>query len=316
VEQNNFGIRKRLLEYDDVMNIQREAIYKKRYNALTGDRLAVDIHTMFMGLTESLVAIHRNGGDYESFRQDAMRLIGFDPKMDTATFADGREEEVVEEFQEKFLEFYARKSEKIAEVLLPVIKDVHENEGHRYKRIAVPFTDGSNKSLPISAGLEQAVNSNGSTIMQDIEKAVALSIIDDEWKEHLRAMDELKESTQAASFEQKDPLVVYKMEAYDLFEQLIYRINERVTSYLAKGTLVFRDGRTLEEAREQKTDLSRTRTNESSRSQADNDRQAAAASAGRGREKPQTFKRTEKKVGRNELCPCGSGKKYKHCHGK
>ncbi len=312
VEENNFGIRKRLLEYDDVMNIQREAIYKKRYNALTGERLTVDLNTMFMGLTESLVNMHRNGGSFDSFRQDTLRLLGFDPKIDADHFENGNESEVVEQFQAEFMEFYERKSDKIAEALLPVIKEVHENEGHRYKRIAVPFTDGRKKPLPISANLENGVKTNGKSIMRDIEKAVALSIIDDQWKEHLRAMDELKESTQAASFEQKDPLVVYKMEAFGLFEEFIYRVNESVTSYLSKGTLVFRDGRSVEEAREQKTDMSKVQMNR----REDAARKAAAAGAGRGREKPETFKRTEKKVGRNEACPCGSGKKYKHCHGK
>ncbi len=312
VEENNFGIRKRLLEYDDVMNIQREAIYKKRFNALTGDRLTVDINTMFTGLTESLVDIHRNGGDYNSFREDSLRLLGFDPEIDAAEFADGAHSEITDQFQSQFLAFYEKKSERIAEILMPVIKQVYENEGHRYKRIAVPFTDGRKKPLPISADLKNGVESSGKSVMRDIEKAVALSIIDDEWKEHLRSMDELKESTQAASFEQKDPLVVYKMEAYELFEQLIYRINEQVTSYLAKGKLILREESGLEEAREQKTDLSKVQTNR----REDAMRKAAAAAAGRGREKPQTFKRTERKIGRNEMCPCGSGKKYKHCHGK
>ena len=312
VEENNFGIRKRLLEYDDVMNIQREAIYKKRVNALTGERLSVDIHTMFMGLTESLVSIHRNQGSFDSFRQDSLRLIGLNPKIDPAEFKDGIESDIVEQFQAQFLEFYERKSEKIAEVLMPVIQNVYDNEGHKYKRIAIPFTDGRKKPLPVSANLESAIKSKGKSVMRDIEKAIALSIIDDEWKEHLRSMDELKESTQAASFEQKDPLVVYKMEAYGLFEELIYRINESVTSYLAKGTLVFQDGRTLEEAREQRTDMSKVQMNR----REDAARRAAASAAGQRREKPETFKRTEKKVGRNENCPCGSGKKYKHCHGK
>ena len=312
VEENNFGIRKRLLEYDDVMNIQREAIYKKRNNALSGERLAVDIHTMFMGLTESIVYNNKMSGNFETYRQDSLRYAGIDPKIDAADFEEGDEQEILQRFQEQFLEFYERKSDKIAEVILPVIKDVFENEGHRYKRIAIPFTDGRKNPLPISAGLEEAVNSKGKSISTDIEKAVALSVIDNEWKEHLRSMDELKESVQAASFEQKDPLVVYKMEAYNLFEQLIYKINEHVTSYLAKGTLVFKDGRSLEEAREQKTDLSRVQTNK----RPGEDAARAAAEGVSRRAKPQTFRRTEKKVGRNAPCPCGSGKKYKHCHGK
>jgi len=313
VEENNFGIRKRLLEYDDVMNIQREAIYKKRFNALTGERLTVDINTMFMGLTESLVMIHRNGGDFDSFRQDSLRILGVDPKIDAAEFADGLEQDIIDQFQAQFLEFYEKKSGRIAEALMPVIKQVYENEGHRYKRIAIPFTDGRKKPLPISATLEDGVKTNGKSVMRDIEKAVALSIIDDEWKEHLRSMDELKESTQAASFEQKDPLVIYKMEAYNLFEQLIYKVNRDVISYLMNGKMVLAHNQEeLKEAKIQKTDLSNTKMSRSEQAMKD-----AAANAGRPqRQKVETFKREEKKVGRNEPCPCGSGKKFKRCHGQ
>lgn len=311
VEENNYGIRKRLLEYDDVMNIQREAIYKKRNNALSGERLSVDIHTMFVGLTESIFYHHRNRGDFDAFRQDSLRMLGIDPEINETEYKEGDEMEVLGKFQQQFLTFYSEKSQKLAEALLPVIKQVYENEAHRYKRIAIPYTDGRKNALPISAGLEEAVKSKGKSIATDVEKAVALATIDNEWKEHLRSMDELKESVQAASFEQKDPLVIYKMEAYELFEQLIYRINEQVTSYLAKGGLVAQDGRRFEEAREQKTDLSRVQTNRKE----DVAARAAAESAG-GQSKPETFKRTEKKIGRNDPCPCGSGKKYKLCHGK
>ena len=313
VEENNFGIRKRLLEYDDVMNIQREAIYKKRANALSGERLAVDLNNMFTGLTESLVIMHRDNGDFETFRKDCLALLGFDPKIDPDNFKLDSEQEVIDAFQAQVFERYERKSNKISEVLLPLIKDVHTNEGHRYKRISIPYTDGREKPLPISANLEEAVQSNGKSIMKDIEKAVTLALIDDAWKEHLRSMDELKDSVQAASFEQKDPLVVYKVEAYDLFEQLMYQINEKVSSYLLRGTVQFRDGSTIEQAKEQKTDLSKTSTNKR-----DNDVRARAAAQGAGRrpQKVETFKRVEQKVKRNDPCPCGSGKKYKACHGK
>ncbi len=313
VEENNFGIRKRLLEYDDVMNIQREAIYQKRFNALSGERLQVDLNNMFQTMTESLVFSHKQDGDFETFRKDSMGLLGIDPKMDPIDFQEGDEKDVLEKYQQRVYEFYERKGDQIAEFLMPLIKDVHENESHRYKRISIPFTDGdSRRMLPISAGLKEAVESGGKSIMRDIEKAVTLSIIDQKWKEHLRSMDELKESVQAASFEQKDPLVIYKMEAYNLFEEFVYSINEDVTSYLSKGTLIFQDGRTLEEARVQRTDLSRTQTNRTGELAS----RAAAEAASRKRAKPQTFKRTDKKIGRNDPCPCGSGKKYKQCHGR
>ncbi len=314
VEENNFGIRKRLLEYDDVMNIQREAIYKKRFNALSGERLSLDLNTMFISLIESLVEGHRADGNFETFRRGAIEVLGIDPKMDAIDFQEGNEDDVINEIYIQFIERYNRKSEDLSKALLPGITNVYENEGHRYKRISLPFTDGVSRVLPAAADLEKAVNTKGKSIMRDIEKVVALSIIDEEWKEHLRSMDELKDSSQAASFEQKDPLVVYKMEAFKLFEQLVYRVNEQVTSYLVKGNVVFKEEK-VQEARSQKTDLSKTSTNKDPNAQAQAARRAAEG-AGRGRSKPQTFKRDIPKVKRNEPCPCGSGKKYKQCHGK
>jgi len=317
VEENNFGIRKRLLEYDDVMNIQREAIYKKRENALSGERLAVDLHNMFSGLIEALVNAHIGEGDYSEFRNDSLRLLGVDPKMEEAAFKSASAEDLHDEMLRIFEEKYHKKGDDISEALLPLINQVYKNEGHRYKRIAIPFTDGSTSPLQISANLKDAVESEGKSIMLDIEKAIGLTVIDNEWKEHLRSMDELKDSVQAASFEQKDPLVVYKMEAYELFEGLIHSINEQVTAYLAKGTVVFSDGKSLEEARQQRTDMSKVRTNQSARSESENRARAAAAAAGAGqRAAIETVRREQPKVGRNEPCPCGSGKKYKHCHGK
>ena len=316
VEENNFGIRKRLLEYDDVMNIQREAIYKKRDNALSGERLSVDINNMFMGLIESVVITNKGNGNFESFRMDCLRLLGLDPKMSEHEFEDGNDNDIVDELEKQFYEAYDQKGKMIAGALMPHINHVVQTEGNRYKRIAIPFTDGRKKPLPVSAHLEDAVATDGESIMRDVEKAVVLALIDRLWKGHLREMDELKESSQAASFEQKDPLVVYKMEAYELFEKLIYSINEQVTSYLAKGTLMFEENDSLKQAKQQKTDLSKTSTNKREGTEQQNAARRAAQRVGQTQAKPETFKRQEKKVGRNEPCPCGSGKKFKQCHGK
>ncbi len=311
VEENNFGIRKRLLEYDDVMNIQREAIYKKRGNALSGDRLSVDLYNLFSALCENIVVDYKNAGTYDSFRNECIRVLGYDPEIDAAAFNEAPTEELAEELQKQTTEFYNMKFDRITEILMPVIKRVYENEGNKYKRIAIPFTDGSNKTLPISADLKEAIDSKGKSVIKDIEKAVSLAIVDENWKEHLRAMDELKDSVQAASFEQKDPLVIYKMEAYDLFERLIYRINEEISSYLMKGRLMINVNDNLEEAKTVKTDLSKTTA-----SRQDQARRAAAEGVSAPRAKPETFVRTDKKIGRNDPCPCGSGKKFKQCHGK
>lgn len=310
VEENNFGIRKRLLEYDDVMNIQREAIYKKRNHALQGERLSVDLSNMFNSISESLVVNHRNEGDFETFRRASLYTLGLDPKMDPIAFKEQSLQDSIEDFKEYVTDDYRHKQQYVRDLLVPVIRNVKENEGQRYKRISIPFTDGV-RMLPISADIDQSIKSQGKSITLDIEKAITLALIDENWKEHLRSMDELKDSVQAASFEQKDPLVVYKMEAYELFEQFIFKVNEEVVSYLMKGRLMI-DGQPIQEARQQKTDLSKVQTNRSE----EEARHRAAMSAGRENQKVETIRRTEKKVGRNDPCPCGSGKKYKHCHGK
>ena len=314
VEENNFGIRKRLLEYDDVMNIQRVAVYNKRNNALSGERLSVDLYNMIMSLTESLVEDHKAGGDFTTFRNDSLRILAMNPEIDEATFTEGNEKELIAQYQQDVLNAYQSKSDKIVSLLLPIIKQVFENEGHRYKRMAVPYESASRESaLPIAADLEQAVNSEGESIMKDIEKAITLALIDENWKEHLRSMDELKDSVQAASFEQKDPLVVYKMEAYKSFEELVYKINYDVMSYLMGGKLMIKDPSEVKEAKQRRSSVDR-------RVQTNKDQQArmrAAASAGQAqRSKPETYKREEVKVKRNDPCPCGSGKKYKQCHMK
>ena len=313
VEENNFGIRKRLLEYDDVMNIQREAIYRKRKHALEGARLQLDINNMFMSMSESIVENAKNKNDYDYFLEESMSIMGTVPEIDAENFSTTSSDVLVELFQDQIQKQYENKRYKIAEILMPVIKNVHENEGHRYKRISIPFTDGRKHALPVSADLKEAIDTKGKSVMVDIEKAVSLLLIDDHWKEHLRHMDELKESAQAASFEQKDPLVVYKMEAYELFEGLVYKINQDVCSYLSRGHLMMQGSDEVREAREQKTDLSKIRTNRIE----DAARKSAAAAAGRRPETVvETVKREEPKVGRNDPCPCGSGKKYKQCHGR
>ncbi len=325
VEENNFGIRKRLLEYDDVMNIQREAIYTKRRNALFGDRLAVDINNAFLAITSELVQVHREGGDFETFRLDSIRVIGVDPEMDPAWFKSAPMNTVLATFQDQVFDLYSRKRQQVSDRLLPIIKDVHTREGQRYKRIVVPFTDGS-LGLNISADMEEAIRTGGKSIMHDVEKVATLALIDDAWKEHLRNVDDLKESVQGASFEQKDPLVIYKMEAYNLFESLIGHINSNVTSFLLKGSLALPDENAMQQAQraeaarraQDAANRQRLRTNnEQQMTEAQAAAQRAAQAAGHNGpvQRVQPIVR-EKMVGRNDPCPCGSGKKYKHCHGK
>ena len=312
VEENNFGIRKRLLEYDDVMNIQREAIYKKRRHALEGERLSVDLNNMFDGLTSAIISDYKSLDDYNAFIKECYATLSMDVDIDEQTFKSMAEPRLLELFQDKVYSGYKAKSEQINRLLLPGFKQTKDNHGDRYTRISVPYFDKSRTPLNIAADLDKGIATEGDSIMKDIEKAVTLALIDENWKEHLRSMDELKDSVQSASFEQKDPLVIYKMEAYNLFEQFIYKVNHDVIGYLMNGKLYFQNqSGELTEAKEQKTDFTKTKTSKTEEAM-----KKAAANANQQRQKVETVKRTQPKVGRNEACPCGSGKKYKHCHGK
>ncbi|HMT76508.1 MAG TPA: SEC-C metal-binding domain-containing protein, partial [Saprospiraceae bacterium] len=315
VEENNFGIRKRLLEYDDVMNIQREAIYKKRNNALFGDRLSVDLSSMFSSATEVIVLQGRAMKSFDEFRTMSIAELGFDPENLQDNFFSLSEDQAIEAFQVAFMEYYNNKNQKISDVILPIIRDVKEKQGNRFKRISLPFTDGSTHPLPVSADMDEAIESEGRSIARDIEKTITLALIDDKWKEHLRNMDDLKDAVQTASFEQKDPLVIYKMEAYSLFEDLVRKINHDVTAYLAKGNMaIAMEAEQVREAKIQKTDFSRARIHKDDSDGYDDDPHRTGPPATTV-EKPVTYVRSEKKIGRNDPCPCGSGKKFKACHG-
>ncbi len=317
VEENNFGIRKRLLEYDNVMNIQRDAIYTKRKNALNGDRLSIDLYQMFTSLTENIVTAHKENGNYESFRLASLTVFGMDPDFDEATFNTSKTDNLIDKFQMQAQTFYAAKKERVAEILYPFVKDVQEKEGHRYSRILIPFTDGSTHPLPVSADLKKAYDNQGKSIMNDLEQTITLAIIDEEWKEHLRNMDDLKDATQGASFEQKDPLVVYKIEAFNLFKEFVNRVNEKVISYLYKGmVLIQQDEQVRQAPAPQKMNQQKLKDNrfeEQERMQ-----RQAAQNAGQSQEQRQNVQPVirDPKVGRNDACPCGSGKKFKNCHGQ
>ncbi len=312
VEENNFAMRKRLLDYDDVMNIQREAIYKKRDHALEGERLSVDLDYMFSSTLENIVALSKSRNDHDQFINDSISILGFEPDIEAAFFRESSMNDIIDTYISQFNQFYKRKEDYIKHTLLPIVTNVHRNEGHRYQRIVVPFADETKDPIPIAAELEKAVQTKGNSIMRDIERSIALVRLDMDWKEHLRNMDELKDSVQAASFEQKDPLVIYKMEAYKLFEQLVLRMNQHITSYLSKGKLMIEVNQEVREAQQQKSDLSKTRTNRTEEERA----RRAAENAGREQQQIQTIRNSTPKIGRNDVCPCGSGKKFKNCHGQ
>jgi preprotein translocase subunit SecA len=308
VEENNFGIRKRLLEYDDVMNSQREVIYRKRKNALSGERLSVDIANMMYDVVETMVETYHSEGDYENYEFDLIRSFSIDSPVTDEKFFKLSTEEIVEKVYDKALDTYRRKEENISQQAYPVLKDVYDRMSHVYENVVVPVSDGV-KLFQVVVNLKNSVESEGKEIARSYEKTVVLSTIDEAWKEHLREMDELKQSVQNASYEQKDPLLIYKFESYELFKTMLNRINKDVISTLMKGFIPRESTDQVKEAeRRRRTDMSNLRTS-----------RPDVAGGGDDPSKPRQQRvepvRVEKKVGRNDPCPCGSGKKYKQCHG-
>ncbi|GAA4304442.1 preprotein translocase subunit SecA [Compostibacter hankyongensis] len=316
VEENNFGIRKRLLEYDDVMNKQRTVIYARREHALFGERLAVDIDNAFYDVAENLVVSYKEQGDHEGFKLAAIVDLGVDTTITAEQLEKQQPQDLAAQLYEEARESYNRKAEGLAEQTLPVISRIYKEQGSRIENISVPFTDGI-KGLNVLSGLKKIIDSEGRELTSSLEKTVTLAFIDEAWKEHLRAMDDLKQSVQSAVYEQKDPLVIYKMEAFNLFRSMVSETNKEIVSFLCKASIPVTQDNSQEqirEGREQKTDMSRMKT-----------RKESYAAAGGGEEEEyydnaepvrQEPVRVAPKVGRNDPCPCGSGKKYKHCHGK
>lgn len=312
VEENNFGIRKRLLEYDDVMNSQRSVIYSKRKNALFGERLEVDINNTIFDVVEDIVSEYKEAANYEGFQLEVIRIFSVDPEMEEKEFSNTSIANLTDKVFELIRDFYHRKAESIAQQTLPVLKDVLRDRGDHIENIVVPFTDGS-RGVQVTANLKKAVETNGHEVFKTFEKTVVLSLIDESWKEHLREMDELKQSVQNAVYEQKDPLVVYKMEAFNLFKQMLATVNKEVASFLFKGSIPMQQSAEVREARPQQP-----RQNVKLRTSKPELAQTVPGGLPiedtRELQRPQPI-RVENKIGRNDPCPCGSGKKYKNCHG-
>ncbi len=312
VEENNFGIRKRLLEYDDVMNAQREVIYKKRRHALFGERLALDLDNMQWDVSENLAGLHSETGNFEEFKIDLIRFFSIESPVNEKEFLQIKPEDITEKVYHSAHEHYRVKSKFIADKSFGVIHDVYTNQSHVYENIVVPFTDGI-KNIQVIANLKKAFETHGMELVSAFERSVTLALIDDAWKEHLREMDELKTSVQNAVYEQKDPLLIYKFESFELFKQMMERVNKEILSFLFKGYVAVQDSSNVHEARApQKMDMSRLRTSSS-----DNVSTTATNGQPQRQQAPPKLQpvRVEQKIGRNDPCPCGSGKKYKNCHG-
>ena len=313
VEENNFGIRKRLLEYDDVMNSQREVVYKKRRHALFGERLEVDVLNMMYDSVEELVSEYYGTGRFEDFNIEVMRLLSIESPVKEEDFFKSKPEDIIDRIYQVTIGTYNRKVDKISKQAYPVIKDVYEKKSQQYINIVVPITDG-NKMYQIICNLEKAYQNKGRELVKSYQKQIVLRMFDEAWKEQLREMDDLKQSVQNATYEQKDPLLIYKFESYNLFKQMVAKVNKEIVSTLMKGYIPLSDPDEVREAAARRhTDMSRYKTQKSdmpgANPMADANRQTQEKS------RPQPV-RVEKKVGRNDPCPCGSGKKYKQCHGR
>ena len=304
VEENNFGIRKRLLEYDDVMNSQREVIYKKRRHALLGERIGVDIANTMYDVCEGLVEEYKEANDLEGFRLAVLKNLSVNYEITPEVFQKKSVADITEDLYRQMRETYTRKVESISRQAFPVIKNVFEQRGELFKNIIVPFTDGM-KMYNVVTNLEKAYHSGGEELVRAYEKSIMLAHIDDAWKEHLREMDDLKQSVQNATYEQKDPLLIYKFESFNLFKSMVDKINKSVVSTLMKGQIPFEAPEEVRQAEERRTDLSKMKTGRSD----------MAPQANREQRKQEPV-HVGPKVGRNDPCPCGSGKKYKNCHGK
>lgn len=315
VEENNFGIRKRLLEYDDVMNKQRNVIYSKRRHALFGERLAIDLDNSYYVVAEGLVNSFHEQNDYEGFRLATIVNFGVDTNISQEEFQKGHLNELSEKLYQHAISNYIRKKEEMQKNMLPAFKNIKQQQGNAFENVAVPFTDGK-RGIQALVNLNKTIDSNGRELTDSLERSITLALIDNAWKEHLRQMDDLKHSVQTATYEQKDPLVIYKVEAFNLFKQMDSEINKDIVSFLCHASLPVEE-QPVHEGHRQKTDMSRMRANKeevvaTGEDYAANERDYYDPSAN-ARQEPV---KVGPKIGRNDPCPCGSGKKYKQCHGK
>ncbi|MBQ7213747.1 MAG: SEC-C domain-containing protein, partial [Bacteroidales bacterium] len=316
VEENNFGIRKHLLEYDDVMNSQREVIYTKRRNVLFGEKINVEIANMMNDLIETLVQTHKDNETFEDFKIDLIRYFAIDAPMDEQAFRDGKVQALTDEIYQAVREAYDRKCNDMRQRVMPVIRDVYEKQGAVYTTISIPITDGK-RVFQIIVNLQKACETDGQEIIRTFEKLIMLHTIDEAWKEHLRELDDLRQSVRNATYEQKDPLLIYKFESFDLFKNMLEKINKDVVSLLMKGRIPVQETSDVKQAQQpRKVDMSRMQARKSEFTRSPLPGRNPGAPQQPEEPRVQTIVKGEKKIGRNDPCPCGSGKKYKNCHGR
>ncbi|MCC8145367.1 MAG: preprotein translocase subunit SecA, partial [Bacteroidales bacterium] len=314
VEENNFGIRKRLLEYDDVMNSQREVIYKRRRNALMGERIGLDVLNMIYDTSNAISEEYSESNDYEGLKFEIYKTMALETPVTEDQFKNAKKDALTEEVFNAAMESFKRKNERMIQVAKPNIERVYKEFGTRFENIMVPITDGK-RVYNISCNLKTAYETESKDVVKSFEKSILLHSIDESWKEHLRGMDELRQSVQNASYENKDPLLIYKLESFNLFKNMVDAMNRKTVSVLMRGQVYIREEENIQEAApEKKTDYSRYKTQKDEL--ADSQRTQGEVAGRDTREQKREPIRVEKTVGRNDACPCGSGKKYKACCGK
>ncbi|MBP5135973.1 MAG: preprotein translocase subunit SecA [Paludibacteraceae bacterium] len=314
VEENNFGIRKRLLEYDDVMNSQREVIYARRHHALMGERIGVDIANMFYDTTIQI--IENNSDNFAGLEENVLTTFGMEVPFTEEEFGKMKIEEAAGKLYEAVLDTFKKRTERIAEVANPVIKKIYEEKGEQFENILIPITDGK-RMINVKVNLKKAYETESKEVVKEFEKTVMLYVIDDAWKEHLRELDDLRGNVMNATYEQKDPLVIYKLESFNLFKIMIETINNQGLAILMRGQIPVQQPEQVRQAApEQRQDYRqyKTRKDEAVQTTSEGQREASHQDT-RAQQRPQPV-HVDKKIGRNDPCPCGSGKKYKNCHGR
>jgi preprotein translocase subunit SecA len=308
VEENHFGTRKRLLEYDDVMNAQREVVYTKRRNALSGERVEIDVMNMMQDIAQIIVE-KSEGMPYDEFAETVMMSLSIEPGFDEEFYNSANAKALAEALRENMIKTYQRRMDTMAQRALPFIRDMYKKyeETAKGTNIYIPISDGR-KGLHLPIDLQKAYESDGKEIARSLSKTITLFEIDDKWKEHLRDMDDLKQSVQNATYEQKDPLLIYKFESFNLFSQMLEDLNKNVLSFLLRAQIPLAEAAAPRQApqpqRRQTPDVSQLQTS----------RTDLVTNGGQAKSNAPVH--VEKQVGRNDPCPCGSGKKFKNCHGK
>ena len=316
VEENNYGIRKRLLEYDDVMNKQRNVVYQKRNHALFGERLALDLDNAFYTVAEGLITGFREQEDYEGFQLSTIVNFGLQSSITKEEFHKTDAGQLTDRLYNEATSAYQRKMQDLQKHAVPVFKNIRQQQGNHIENVVVPFTDGR-KGIQVLANMQKTLDTEGRELSNSLERTITLAIIDEAWKEHLRSMDDLKQSVQTAYLEQKDPLVIFKMEAFELFRRMDSEVNKDIVSFLCHSSIPMEQNNgQLREGREEKTDMSRMRANKAEVAARGEDYAANENDYYDPTPVKQEPIKVGPKIGRNDPCPCGSGKKYKHCHGK